>query len=62
MDEGSPSYLSLAIKAAPKAPIIPAMSGLTACTSAIFQNFLKQHYYRKFRPAQQYFSKIPCIG
>lgn len=41
MDEGSPSYLSLAIKAAPKAPIIPAMSGLTACTSAIFSKLLK---------------------
>ena len=38
---GSPLYLSLAIRAAPKAPIIPAMSGLIAWMWATFSKLLK---------------------
>ena len=34
-------YLSLAIRAAPKAPIIPAMSGRIASQSAIFSKLLR---------------------
>ena len=36
-----PSYLSLAISAAPNAPIIPAISGLMASTPVIFSKLLK---------------------
>ena len=35
------SYRSLAISAAPKAPMMPAMSGRTASHSAIFSKLLK---------------------
>ena len=39
-DSDMPSYLSLAIRAAPNAPIIPAISGLMASTPVIFSKLL----------------------